>query len=223
MFEYVEKNSEQIAREIRDKIVSLELLPGTMISENELSERYLVSRTKIRAALSELKSDRYVVVIAQKGTFVSYIDKELVDDIVTLRTSAELRVLSELASDISDEGLNELRSQLDKQRVCMNMGMSYAEFEKYDILFHETCYRLAGRENMWQILSSYAPHYKRFRDLDPSKAPQVRLAFMEHCGIYEGLRLKSKEKAGAAAYKHISDDYAKYKVGIAEKFPAYFS
>ena len=221
-FEYAEKTAAQIADELKELIVSLEYLPGSMISENELASRYLVSRTKIRAALSVLRSERYVVVVPQKGTFVNYLDADFIDDLMTLRLCAELKVFSELAQTVTPDQLSELKLQLDRQRMKMNEGVEYSEFEKYDELFHETCYKFAGRENMWQILSAYAPHIKRYRRLDKSKEPTVRLVFMEHCGIYEGLRSGSLEKAGGAAYKHLAEDYAKYKKDITEKFKDYF-
>ena len=58
---------------IRDAIVRAELAPGAKLSENELADRFGVSRTPIREALGRLRDDRLVQVVPQSGTFVARI------------------------------------------------------------------------------------------------------------------------------------------------------
>ena len=50
-------NSDEIYGNIRQAIISLELYPGQRLRENELADRFGVSRTPVRAALQKLESD----------------------------------------------------------------------------------------------------------------------------------------------------------------------
>ena len=73
-------------RMLKRSIVSLELKPGMMLSENELSVALGLSRTPIREALIELGKTRIVEVLPQRGSRISLIDCDLVEEARFLRT-----------------------------------------------------------------------------------------------------------------------------------------
>ena len=51
--------------------MSLELKPGELLSEVELSEKLNISRTPIREVLMRLKNEHLIEVKPQSGTYVS--------------------------------------------------------------------------------------------------------------------------------------------------------
>ncbi|MCX8282127.1 GntR family transcriptional regulator [Phyllobacterium sp. 0TCS1.6C] len=59
---------------LRDEIISLQLPPGSPIDENQLAERFEMSRTPIREALVRLGSDGLVTALPNRSTVVSNID-----------------------------------------------------------------------------------------------------------------------------------------------------
>ncbi|MGH6760799.1 MAG: GntR family transcriptional regulator [Phyllobacterium sp.] len=59
---------------LRDEIISLSLPPGSPIDENQLAERFAMSRTPIREALVRLASDGLVTTLPNRSTVVSTID-----------------------------------------------------------------------------------------------------------------------------------------------------
>jgi len=54
-----------------EAIVSLEIRPGTRLSEQEIADHYGVSRQPVRQALIGLASKDLVVVLPQRGTIVT--------------------------------------------------------------------------------------------------------------------------------------------------------
>ena len=74
---------------IRELIVTLELAPGSVVSERELMERLGVGRTPVREALRDLARERLVDVFPRRGIFVSGVD---VGDIAGL---SEVRLVLE--------------------------------------------------------------------------------------------------------------------------------
>ena len=100
-------SSEYIYHVLRQEILSLELTPGTQVREEDLAERFGVSRTPVRTAISRLSAERLVQVVPRKGTFVAEIDFAYSRQLVFLRTSVEQRLLPMLCRE-PPEGLLEL-------------------------------------------------------------------------------------------------------------------
>jgi len=69
-------------------IVTLELSPGTVFSETELSERIGIGRTPLREALQRLAGDRLVVALPRRGMMVTEIN--VTEYLALLETRREL-------------------------------------------------------------------------------------------------------------------------------------
>lgn len=59
---------------LRDEIIDLSLAPGSPIDENQLAERFAMSRTPIREALVRLAGEGLVTTLPNRSTVVSNID-----------------------------------------------------------------------------------------------------------------------------------------------------
>jgi DNA-binding GntR family transcriptional regulator len=86
---------------IREWIVTLELAPGSVVSERDLMERLGVGRTPVREALRDLAREQLVEVFPRRGIFVSTVD---VGDIAGL--SEVRRVLESQAAGLAAERRN---------------------------------------------------------------------------------------------------------------------
>ena len=84
-----ETGREYVLRVLKDNIVRLELEPGSRISENELAAEIGVSRTPVREALIELSKSKIVEIYPQKGSYVSLIDWDLVEEAQFMRLTLE--------------------------------------------------------------------------------------------------------------------------------------
>ncbi len=74
----------------RSRIVSGELAPGSMLSENELARRIGVSRTPVRAALLRLQSEGWITVYPRRGALVREIGAQEAADIFGARLLLEV-------------------------------------------------------------------------------------------------------------------------------------
>src|SRR6266436_1420473 len=79
----------QVRALLRRDIIAGRLLPRTMLSEQELSQRFGVSRTPIREALIKLAEENLVEIYPQYGSFVAPIKLQDVFDSQFVRESLE--------------------------------------------------------------------------------------------------------------------------------------
>ena len=74
-------------------IINLELIPGSSVSENELSAELSVSRTPVREALIELSRMNLVEIQPQRGSYISKIDYNSVEESRFVRVVVENAVV----------------------------------------------------------------------------------------------------------------------------------
>src|SRR5689334_11568771 len=78
---------------IKRNILLLTLEPGQMISEKEIAEKLQVSRTPTREAFIMLAEEDLITVYPQKGSFISLIDIDHVEEARFLRENMEVAIL----------------------------------------------------------------------------------------------------------------------------------
>ena len=66
-----ESLAERAYREIRDRLVMLDIRPGSPINEDQLGASLAIGRTPVREALKRLANERLVVAYPRRGTFAT--------------------------------------------------------------------------------------------------------------------------------------------------------
>jgi DNA-binding GntR family transcriptional regulator len=87
---------------LKEKIITTEMPPGSLIQESQLMEELNLGRTPIREALQQLEADRLVVVVPRRGTFVADIQITDLQQIYEVRLALEglcARLAAERATD----------------------------------------------------------------------------------------------------------------------------
>lgn len=159
--------------EVRRQILTLELAPGTALSENDLAGTLGVSRTPVREALILLAGEGLVEVFAQVGSFVALVDKQRVLDAQFLREAVEVTSLASLPTAVPDAAepgaaaldlavLARLRSNLEAQR---DPDLTSEDFFALDEEFHRELLTLAGHAGVWPSVVSAKGHLDRARRL----------------------------------------------------------
>ena len=95
--------TEQAWRAIEELIVTLDLAPGSAISEGDLCERTGFGRTPVREALQRLAQQRLVVILPRRGMLVAPIDVAGQLQLLDLRREVE-RLMARLAARRRDPG-----------------------------------------------------------------------------------------------------------------------
>jgi GntR family transcriptional regulator, rspAB operon transcriptional repressor len=105
-----------IYKELKKQIISLEQKPGAIIREKEIMEAFNVSRTPVREALMRLEVDGLVRIIPNAGTFVEEISFQKLRDVFEVRAHL-VRLAGKLAATrISNEEIIEVRRVIEDMK-----------------------------------------------------------------------------------------------------------
>ncbi|MFW5802082.1 MAG: GntR family transcriptional regulator [Spirochaeta sp.] len=206
---------------IKHSIINLELIPGSMVSENELASRFGLSRTPVREALIDLSKSHIVEIYPQKGSRVSLIDYTLVEEARYLRLVMHTAI-AELVCSMADS--------LDFSRIheILRLQDFYVEhpsptkLHEYDNQFHEELFRLCNKSRIYSLIDSMTTHFDRVRSLSLTATIKETRIVEDHRAIIQAIQQKDCEATREAMTRHLS----RYKVDeklLREQYPDYFS
>jgi DNA-binding GntR family transcriptional regulator len=158
--------------DLEELIVTLQLAPGSVLSEQMLSERLRIGRTPIREALQRLARERLVTILPRRGVMVSAIDVAAQLRLLELRREVErllARSAARRASDAERARFAELARAFER---AARTGDDKA-FMRTDREFNELCLAAvrnefaAGAMRLMNSLSRrfWFHHYKEAADM----------------------------------------------------------
>lgn len=200
-------SAEDVYHMLRRDIMSLNIRPGDMISENEISERFGISRTPVRSVIERLRRENLVVVAPRKGTYVSLVDLDFAEQIIFMRIQAEAAVMEGIIRHPSAALFARLDENLrEQQELIKKEGIDDA-FYRVDSRFHETCMAYRGKLKLWQVIQNMDQHYSRYRRFDyitSSKfTPVYHTLFQEHTRLLELMRAGEAGQIRLALTTHL--------------------
>jgi DNA-binding GntR family transcriptional regulator len=188
---------------IRELIVSLELPPGSIISEPELMARLGLGRTPVRAALRALERERLVDVYPRRGIFVSPVD---VGDLAGL---SEVRLAIETAA----ARLAAERATAEDRAVCAVLlgELERASGERderalieLDQRIHRHVYRCTHNEFLERTLEEYYVLTLRIWFLALERVARLDSAVGEHRELVSAIRDGDGALAEEVMRRHVA-------------------
>jgi len=186
----------QIRALLRREIIIGQLPPRAMLSEQELSQRFGVSRTPIREALIKLADENLVEIYPQYGSFVAPIKLQDVLDSQFVRESLECAAIERAVERIDAAQIKVLRAILQRQRQLHRSG-DYNEFFLADERMHAFIMDIAGHANAWRQVENAKAQMDRVRHLSMRIVRKRPSVIAEHSLIVD--RLIHRDCAGALA------------------------
>lgn len=220
----LERSGKETAREyayrvIKYNIISLDLIPGSMVSENELAEEMGISRTPVREALIELSKLKVVEIYPQRGSFISLIDNQLVDEARFVRLILEQAIV-DMACDIADEAdFLALEENLRLQEFYLEHAAK-DKLLSLDNEFHELLFLISNKKFTHDLLGGMMTHFDRVRRLSLLVITDSK-NISDHRSLVEAIKNKDKETARNIITKHLS----RYKLDedkLKQQYPDYF-
>ncbi|MGL4902789.1 MAG: GntR family transcriptional regulator [Cetobacterium sp.] len=220
----ISENARQyIYRVLKENIMNLTLKPGEVIGEIELSKVLNVSRTPLREAIVQLIEEKLLEVFPQRGTFVSKIHLNLVEEAVFLRETCECRILKLACENPNnDELLTKLEKNIEYQKIVLNFNEDIYEFFALDNEFHYILFDYYNKKNSWAAIKRLSTHYDRLRLLEDIEKINTKTILDQHLEIVKLIRERRVEDIDKIVTKHLLN-YKEMIVKYEEKYPTYFA
>jgi DNA-binding GntR family transcriptional regulator len=194
--------SEEAYEQIKDKIITLELEPASVIDEQALMEQLGLGRTPIREALQRLSADSLVHIVPRRGMFVTDIS------ITDLQQIFEVRI--ELAGFCARLAAQRITPDLVAEMRTVLQGLDHVKPGDFKVLmeidrsFQRVLYRASGNEILAETLDRLYDLSLRIWYLVLNRLGDVQTSIEQHRDLADALEAGDGDRAEALIQRHIT-------------------
>ena len=142
--------AEQVYNYLYQKILTLELPPGSKLSEVDISSKMGVSRQPVREAFFRLSHLGFLLVRPQRATVVRPISKTQVNQSMVVRKALETETVRlATATELTPATLQLLNQLLEQQQAAIDVE-DYMLFHALDDKFHQVICEAANASFIWE-------------------------------------------------------------------------
>jgi DNA-binding GntR family transcriptional regulator len=191
---------EKIYELLKEKIILLNLMPGSVLNLSQLAASFGVSRTPVKEALVLLQGEEWVL---RQGPHFMVTPLSL----DRIRWTAEIRSVMEIQANIwamyrmTPEELAAL-GELEKEILQLDDAVSNRQIVDLDIRFHRTLFQGTKNCQLAQLLERLLNHYLRFWLSIPREIERQSF-FAETLEIIRAIKTKDEARLRAASAAHI--------------------
>lgn len=145
---------QQIVEQLRDDLLCGRIAEGQRIIEQDLAERFGVSRTPIREAIAQLSHEGLLEAEPHRQVRVAATPPDTIRElIVPIRATLESFALATIFDDLDEEDFLRWEEILDQLKCACEQGDCTATVN-WDIAFHRSIIRRAGQKDLEALWSS---------------------------------------------------------------------
>lgn len=189
---------------LRQAILALELLPGARLSEQEIADRYGVSRQPVREAMIALAAAQLVEVQPQRGTAVTRLSRSRMLQARFVREAIETAVVRRACAGFAVGARAEIDELLALQaRVAARND--HAAFQQHDQRFHAVLAEGADCELAWRAIRDVKLHMDRVCTLTLHSVSSMEALVRQHEQIVAAIDRRDPGRAEAAMRRHLTE------------------
>ncbi len=194
--------SEEAYLRIRDRIVSLDMPPGSVVNEARLREKLKIGRTPIREALQRLARENLVKSVPHRGTFVTDVNITDLARITEVRVVLEAhaaRLAAEKLAGTDREAIEDLLAVVERRSVT-----DQRELMQLDQQIHQLVYRAARNPFLEATLERYFNLSLRLWYLVLDREIRLREAVDEHVELLKAILSGDGDRAEQIMRRHVT-------------------
>lgn len=200
-------NAVSIYEDLKQAILTFQLMPGEIVSENNIAAKYGTSRTTIRPILKRLEDETLLHIIPQKGSFVTYLDYDYIKSIMFIRLQVEYEILRRLTIKRQEDILYKLEECVKQEKMwnveCVDAETYFAMDSKFHRIIYETLPILEVGKRI-EVLDASCKRYRLLRHLYLNKTSND--LYEEHSELLENIRSGNPDTVFKCFKKYIYGD-----------------
>jgi DNA-binding GntR family transcriptional regulator len=188
-----------IAETLREEILRGEVAPGQALRQEELAERFGVSRLPVRDALLRLEAQGLVHVYPNRGAFVISLSADDVTEIYEMRLLLEGDILERAVPRMTPDDWR----RIDSAHAEATRTAGGPEWIEGDWRFHRALYEPAARPRQLATIENLrgtVARYSSGHDALPSRTPEW---LADHDAILEACRARAAVAAKQRLVQHL--------------------
>jgi len=205
--------SEKAYQMIKDKIVTLELKPLTVLDELRLMDDLQLGRTPVREALHRLKTESLVIIAPRRGMFVANISITDLQKIFELRIPFEGYCVQLAAQRATEAQLAQMEELVRRPDGLINAQVR--ELMDVDMRLHKLMYEASDNEILADVLSRLYTLSQRLWYLGLDRLADFKVSIENHREIVQALRARNGALAEILIQQHIESFQQAIKAVIA--------
>jgi DNA-binding GntR family transcriptional regulator len=194
--------AERAYLELRDRIVTLRLAPGTVLREDELMQEMDIGRTPLREAVKRLALENLVAVQPRRGTFVSSVDAADIVNITEVRAELE-GFAAALAARRMDAGARAAAEGLLREVEQIDRPGDQEWLMRFDERIHRFIWEAAGNPDLIDTLERYFTHSLRIWYLVLDRVPGLGHAVHDQTHLLQALLDADGARARTIMSEHV--------------------
>jgi len=205
--------ADEIAFRLESAIVAQELPPGTRLRQEELCERFGVSRTPVREALRKLQAQRLVVLTPNKGAAVRIPTRKEIEEVYELRGELEgfaAELACRNATQQTDAELSIAIEAVKRRRATRRDGGINDSTFNIDVSgairsFHHVIHEAAGSERLASVIHELEKAFPGDFCSHEMARPfeSKRLHISDHLQIRDAIRARDAARARSLMKGHV--------------------
>ena len=207
--------SEEAYLRIRERIVSLDMPPGSVVNEGRLREELSIGRTPIREALQRLARENLVRSIPHRGTFVTDVnitDLARITEVRVLLEGHAARLAAERPSVADREALGVLVEVLEEGPT-----LDQRELMRLDQQIHRQIYKASRNAFLEATLEQYFNLSLRLWYLVLDHDVGLREAIQEHVELLQAILAGDGARAEESMHRHVAGFEREIRKALVER------
>ena len=187
---------------LHDEIVTLKLLPGSKLSETDVSRRFGVSRQPVRDAFNRLANLDLMIIRPQKASEVRGFSMERIAHARFVRLAVELEVIWNACAVWDDERAGMLEHSLEAQEQAIKADQ-FETFHTLDQEFHKLICDLGGCPLAARTIAECKRKVDRLCMLSLGRSTEAAILLKDHRKLARALKKKSVDDSTAIVRQHM--------------------
>jgi DNA-binding GntR family transcriptional regulator len=194
--------AERAYMDLRDRIVTLHLAPGTVLREDDLMREMDIGRTPLREAVKRLALENLVAVQPRRGTFVTAVEAADIVNISEVRAELEA-FAAELAAIRMDGEARAAAEVLLREVDEVTRPHEQEWLMRFDERIHRFTWRATGNPYLVQTLERYFTHSLRIWYLVLNSVPGLGHSVHDQARLLGALIDRDGERASQVMREHV--------------------
>lgn len=191
--------TDQIVDELRRRIVAGELPAATPLRQEKLAAEMGVSRVPLREAIRQLEAEGLVTTEVHKGTVVSSLSPQEIEELFEIRTQLETWLFGLAIPAMTEDDFRAAEAVIAEASA---VGDVHA-WGELNWRFHHALYAASGRHIALRLLKTVHDNANRYVNLQLAVIADVEHELVDHRQLVAFARLRDVQGGVALLRDHI--------------------